>query len=67
MYYFKEDVINIFNQSEIARQLGVAVETISRIFNRKQGCSKLMALCIVKVIHPEAEINEYFEIKKKGE
>lgn len=65
MYYFKEDIVNIFNQSAIARETGVTVETINRIFNRKQGCSKVLALCIVKIIHPEAEINDYFDFIKR--
>lgn len=66
MYYFKQDIVNVFNQSAIAREVGVAVETINRIFNGKQGCSKMTAYCIVKAIHWEAEIEDYFEIKKKG-
>lgn len=40
MYIFKEDIVDIFNKSEIARQVGVAIATITRIFNRKQKCSK---------------------------
>lgn len=67
MYYFKENIINIFNQSAIARQVGITVETINRIFNRKQGCSKTTAYCIVKTINENAEILDYFEIiKEKG-
>lgn len=64
MYYFREDVINVFNQSAIARQVGLTVETVNRIFNRKQSCSKTTAYCIVKTINKNAEIEDYF--KKKG-
>ena len=68
MYYFKKDVVNVYNQSAIARQVGITVETMCRIFNRKQGCSKMTAYCIVKTIHPESEIEDFFEyVKKKGE
>ena len=61
MYIFKEDVIDIFNKSEIARQVGVAIATITRIFNRKQKCSKRIAYYIVKTINENAEIEDYFE------
>jgi plasmid maintenance system antidote protein VapI len=61
MYLFKEDVINVFNQRAIAREIGLAPETVNRIFNRKQKCSKMIAYCICKVINPNAEIIDYFE------
>lgn len=61
MYLFRKDVIDVFNQSAIARQVGLAVETVNRIFNRKQKCSKQTAYCICKVINENAEIEDYFE------
>jgi DNA-binding XRE family transcriptional regulator len=64
---FKENVVNVFNQRSIAREIGVSFETINRIFNRKQKCSKTIAYCICKVINPNAEIEDYFEMYKKGE
>lgn len=67
MYLFKQDVVNIFNQSAIAREVGLAIETVNRIFNRKQKCSKITAYCIVKTINENAEIEDYFELVKKGE
>lgn len=68
MYYFKKDVINVYNQRAIARQVGITPETINRIFNRKQGCSKMVAYCISKAIYHESEIEDFFEyVKKKGE
>jgi len=67
MYMFKENVVNVFNQRSIAREIGVSFETINRIFNRKQKCSKTIAYCICKVINPNAEIEDYFEMYKKGE
>ena len=60
MYIFREDITNVFNQSAIAREIGVAVETINRIFNRKQKCSKTTAYCICKTINNNAEIEDYF-------
>ena len=64
MYYFRQDVVDIFNQSAIAREVGLAIETVNRIFNRKQACSKTTAYCIVKTINENAEIEDYFERAK---
>jgi len=63
MYEFKKDVINVFNQAAIAREVGITTETVNRIFNRKQKCSKRTAYCICKVINKNAEIEDYFERK----
>ena len=62
MYYFRKDIINVFNQSAIAREVGLAIETVNRIFNRKQPCSKTTAYCIAKAIFKEAEIEDFFEL-----
>lgn len=64
MYYFKENIVNIFNQTAIAKEVGINVSTLNRIFNRKQGCSKMTAYCICKVINENAEIQDYFEKRK---
>lgn len=61
MYLFRQDIVDIYNQSAIARITGYAIETINRIFNRKQKCSKKAAYCICKAINENAEIEEYFE------
>ena len=52
-------------QIDIAREVGIAEATLSRIINQKQICSKITAYCITKVINSEAEIEDYFE-KKEG-
>lgn len=67
MYLFRNDVVNVFNQSAIAREVGLSVETVNRIFNRKQRCSKTTAYCICKIININAELNDYFELVNKGE
>lgn len=67
MYMFKKDVVNVFNQSAIAREIDVAIETVNRIFNRKQSCSKRTAQCICQSINKNAKIEDYFEKVKKGE
>ena len=60
MYLFKENLNLEFNQREIARITGLAFETVNRIVNRKQECSKVTAYCITKAINESAEILEYF-------
>lgn len=60
---FKE--IKNIKQIDIAREVGIAEATLSRIINKKQICSKTTAYCITKVINSEAEIEDYFE-KKEG-
>lgn len=60
MYKIKKDFVNVYNQTAIAKTVGVAPETISRIFNGKQACSKLLAYSICKAINPNAEIENYF-------
>lgn len=65
MYYLKKDIDEIYNLSAVARRVGITTETMNRIANKKQGCSKMTAYCIIKTIDENAEIEDYFE--KKGE
>ena len=67
MYRFKENIVNVYNQSAIAREVGLSIETVNRIFNRKQNCSKTTALCICKIIYAESEIDDFFELVKEEE
>lgn len=48
-------------QKTIAEKVGIAPETLCRILNRKQKCSKLIAYCITKLNDENAEILDYFE------
>lgn len=66
MYYAIKEKFNIINQREIARIVGLNEATISRIINNKQATNKRTAFCIVKAIHRDAEIEEYFE-KRRSE
>lgn len=64
MYILKKEVQLSFNgleQKKIAEKIGIAQETLSRILNRKQKCSKLIAYCITKLNDENAEILDYFE------
>jgi plasmid maintenance system antidote protein VapI len=61
----KTDIKDNINQRQLAEKVGIAFETLNRILNKKQACSKMMAYCICKAINENSEINDYFE--KKGE
>ena len=64
MYVLKKEVQLSFNghgQKEVAEKIGIAPETLSRILNKKQNCSKLIAYCITKLNDENAEILDYFE------
>ena len=60
MYKAITERFSNINQSEVARKVGIAAETINRIINSKQNCSKMTAYCIVKAINEKAEIEDYF-------
>ena len=65
MYKANKEKFALINQRALARTVGMSFEAINRIINGKQLTSKTTAYCIVKSIHPEAEIDDYF--KKEGE
>ena len=65
MYIAITEKFKTVKQVAIARIVGITEQTMCRIVNKKQGCSKRTAYCIVKAIHPEAEIEEYFIRKEK--
>lgn len=59
MYKIKEK-IKFNNQIKTAEEIGIAPETLSRILNKKQGCSKMTAYCITKAFDKNKEIKELF-------
>lgn len=65
MYIAITEKFAIYNQRAIAKIVGITEASMSRIVNKKQGCSKRTAYCIVKAIHKDADIEDYFT--KKGE
>lgn len=65
MYIAITEKFKTVKQVAIAEIVGITEQTMSRIVNQKQGCSKMTAYCIAKAIHPEAIIEDYFI--KKGE
>ena len=66
MWHFKDkNVMKMYNKTKVAEYIGITVQTLSRIINGKQDCSKLVAYCITKFLNQEAEIEDYFY--KKGD
>lgn len=66
MYIFKDrDVAKMFNKTQMAKTIGLNPDTLRRVINGKQECSKLVAYCITKFLNHEAEIENYFERKEK--
>lgn len=66
MYTFKDkNVAKMFNKTQMAKVIGLNPDTLRRVINGKQECSKLVAYCITKFLDDEAEIEDYFI--KKGE
>ena len=61
MYRFKnKDEAKQYNKTKMAEIIGLNPNTIRRIINGKQECSKLVAYCITKFLNEDAEIEDYF-------
>ena len=66
MWTFKDkEVAKTYNKEQMANVIGLSPDTVRRVINSKQYCSKLVAYCITKFLNSESEIEEYFI--KKGE
>lgn len=66
MWKFKDkDLAKNYNKTQVAKIIGLNADTLRRVINGKQVCSKLVAYCITKFLNNEAEIEDYFI--KKGE
>lgn len=65
MYFIKDGIVinKDISQVEMAKEIGCSQETLSRILNKKQGCSKTLAYAITKTVNSEYEISTLFEIK----
>lgn len=62
MYLFKDKNVAItYNKVQMAKVVGLNPDTLRRVINGKQTCSKLVAYCITKFLDSEAEILDYFE------
>lgn len=66
MYTFKDkEQAKEYNKAKMAEIVGLNADTLRRIINGKQECSKLVAYCITKFLNEDAEIEEYFIRKEK--
>lgn len=66
MWTFKDkEVAKTYNKEQMANVIGLNPDTLRRVINGKQECSKLVAYCITKFLNYEAEIEDYFI--RKGE
>ena len=66
MWTFKDkEVAKTYNKEQMAKVIGLNPDTLRRVINGKQECSKLVAYCVTKFLNYEAEIEDYFI--KKGE
>ena len=61
MYKFKEkEIAKQYNKTQMATIIGLNPDTLRRVINGKQECSKLVAYCITKFLNENAEIENYF-------
>jgi hypothetical protein len=67
MYILKEDSNIKINQTIASEVIGLSQPTLSNILNRKVACRKVVAFCIAKYIDDNANIEDYFELVKRGE
>lgn len=68
MWKFKnKEVVKTYNKVQMAKVVGLNPDTLRRVINGKQVCTKLVAYCITKFLNSEAEIEDYFDCIKKGE
>ena len=66
MWTFKDkEVAKTYNKEQMAKVIGLNPDTLRRVINGKQECSKLVAYCITKFLNYEAEIEDYFIRKGK--
>lgn len=66
MWKFKDkNVASLYNKQVMSGVIGIHPDTLRKVINGKQYCSKLVAYAITKFLDSDAEINDYFI--KKGE
>ena len=61
MWEFKnKEYAKQYNKVKMAEIIGLNPDTVRRIINGKQECSKLVAYSITKFLNSNAEIENYF-------
>lgn len=70
MYHFltakKDEYLEGRKISYVADKVGIAREFLTSILNGKRNCSKITAYCIVKVLYPNNEVDDFFINTKKN-
>ena len=62
MWRFKDkEVAKIYNKKQMADIIGIRPETLRRVINGTQDCSKLVAYCITMFLSKDAKVEDYFE------
>lgn len=68
MYRFKDkEAFKMYNKIQAAKVIGLHVDTLRRVLNGTQDCTKLVAYAITKFLSSKAEIKDYFDYIEKGE
>lgn len=68
MYRFKDkEAFAKYTKINAAKVIGLHVDTLRRILNGTQDCTKLVAYAITKFLSSKAEISDYFDYVEKGE
>ena len=61
MYRIREiGLLEDYNKVQVANKIGLHPDTLRKVLNGKQECSKLVAYCITKFINSNAEVEDYF-------
>ncbi len=60
MYMFTGDKSLISKKGKASEEIGLAIQTLSKILNKRVACKKTTAYCITKYINENAEINDFF-------
>ena len=62
MYHFKDkEAFKMYNKIQAAEVIGLHVDTLRRVLNGTQDCTKLVAYAITKFLSSKAEINQFFD------
>lgn len=61
---YKDELLGGRTITYVANKIGITSQFLTSVLNGKRNCSKLVAYCIVKCLHQEAELEDYFvEVK----
>lgn len=71
MYWFKKTekakILQGRTITYVANKIGITNTFLTSVLNGNRSCSKTIAYCIVKCLCQDAEIEDYFDVVKRGE